>query len=480
MHAGTQSPVEGSSGFRADNQTGPAPPAQSTPSRASEPPARTLHNPSAGGVDPLPISGNARSGQDLLGASTVVENAAGVPTSAAAGRQERAPVRIRRNAWQTMQEHLANGGKEPRSSKQYREGASAPDLAPSDQSQAADNSASLSREGALHPDARLLPSDDAVPSLLLRLSDPVPAGSTRPQNATATDGGPAARRETLSAPKAGKGISVSEMSVRTRARPAREEDRSAASRLPGRPPPTQHQEPGAAGRDADASAGENRDVGTDDVGAVGHMSSASEEWRGGEGEGGQSLSATPFCHFACEPRKLITPPGAPPDAKPATGRGATRSDPRFLLMQKLELEKRRARAPAVPTAEKTQLSPSGAGAPHAEDAPVPVAMATAVASMSASDGTSDGRTPSALGADVAAAERTAEQRREAALRSQAQLRVRLAAAKRAAMERPATATSTSTGPAETGSGTGFSSRSADESLVSQEMVLKSRLRARKA
>ncbi|EJF61899.1 hypothetical protein DICSQDRAFT_169479 [Dichomitus squalens LYAD-421 SS1] len=134
------------------------------------------------------------------------------------------------------------------------------------------------------------------------------------------------------------------------------------------------------------------------------------------------------------------------------------TDPRFLLMRKLELEKRRALD--VPTAEKSQLSSSDI-ARH--DAPfVPTAFSV--------EHTKSG----VPGAKVVAAERQAE-RREAELRSQAQLRVRLAAAKRVALQDSATRTG---GSAHIGID-GPSSIDDDKDLKSQELALKTKLRARK-
>ncbi|KAI0738257.1 hypothetical protein C8Q80DRAFT_267660 [Daedaleopsis nitida] len=388
-----------------------------------------------------------------------------------------------------MQEHLANTVKEPRSN-QHREGASAPDSKSQATTLSATIPALLSRDKALHPGATSPPpSDDSVPSLLSRLSDPVAPCSVVPQNTTASDGHPGSGRETLSVPQGGRPVSVADTVARTRARPARTsagEDRSAAaSRLR---PPTQH--PGPAGRDSTAkqAAGGTGDVGASGGAPVGgHMSSASEEIsvhpRPRRGQ-----SATLFCQFAspascrapCPVSFLMrsSPAGGAPSPSPSPsatgGGGAPSSDPRFLLVQKLELEKRRARAAAVPTAEKAQLqlqmSPVAAGG-----AALPASPSAAARRM---DGEGVQATEPAPAAEGVAAERSAE-RREAELRSQAQLRVRLAAAKRAAMGR-APGASTSAADIDTPSGTNFSEGSAGASLVSQEMVLQSKLRTRKA
>ena len=123
------------------------------------------------------------------------------------------------------------------------------------------------------------------------------------------------------------------------------------------------------------------------------------------------------------------------------------ADPRSLLVQKLEAEKRD--AADIPTAEKTLLS--SAHRPF-----VPMALA---------DGSIGD--PSKSASDVVTAERNAE-RREAELRTQAQLRVRLAAAKREAQR---------TGAVMEG-GSGGSTATIDGDLAVQESSLRSRLKAR--
>ena len=146
-------------------------------------------------------------------------------------------------------------------------------------------------------------------------------------------------------------------------------------------------------------------------------------------------------------------------------------------MQKLEEEKRKALASGVPTAEKAQLS-SSATAGHGYGA-------ACVPMVPPADVRREGLTKSAVpGAEGVAAERQAE-RREAELRSQAQLRVRLAAAKRAAALRvrdggaSGRADEGSTG---SGSGTGPAGPfiSSDDGLMSQETALRSKLKAWKA
>lgn len=142
-------------------------------------------------------------------------------------------------------------------------------------------------------------------------------------------------------------------------------------------------------------------------------------------------------------------------------------------MQKLKDEKRKARASAVPTAEKTQLCPPAGGSTPGDGGNPSVPMGLL------SDGTRGRLTkPAPAGVEVVAAARNAE-RREAELRSQAQLRVRLAATKRAAVLQANAAGSRTSGVA-SGSGSDFADESTSTCLVSQEDVLKNRLRARRA
>lgn len=273
-----QSPVNGGSVFRSAHQNDLPGPAQSTPPHATNRPAGISRSAVTGGGDPQAVIEGELDSDQRSKVSTEACDGAGLPTSTGASTQEKPSVRIRRSAWQTMQEHLAGGGKESRLRK-HREEASAPDLVSPqehrDRSQVSAKPASVPRDQALSPEAAPAhTTDDAVPSLLLRLSDPVPNVSVHPQNANATDGGPGARRGTLSARKGGKGISVPDITTRTRARSARTsagEDRSAASQLP----PSTH-DPGAAGCDSSAKhvAGGTGDVGP--MAAVEHMSSASE------------------------------------------------------------------------------------------------------------------------------------------------------------------------------------------------------------
>ena len=370
-----------------------------------------------------------------------------------------------------MQDHLASSGRDPRSSKP-REGASAPERA-SSKSQAPSIPASFPHDRALRP-GDPSPADEAVPSLLLRLSDPVRTTSVYASSAShnAPDGSPAAPRDALSASK-GKGISAPEMTTRTRAGPLTQSperaDPSYASHA-ARP----HKPGGAAGTQVDleydAATGRAGDV--DAAGAVGPMSSEHTSGR-----------ATPLCHIDCDARKLIRTSSAPgysvgsPRATPAE-RGAQPSrraaaDPRLVLMQKLEEEKRR--AVGVPIAEKAQLS-SSATAGH-DAACVPMVLPA--------DVRREGHTKSAVpAAEGVAAERQAE-RREAELRSQAQLRVRLAAAKRAAaaqvLQVRDDGASGRADDGNTGAGPGdpLSISIDEDGLMSQENALRSKLKARK-
>ncbi|KAM5545730.1 hypothetical protein V8D89_000768 [Ganoderma adspersum] len=384
-------------------------------------------------------------------------------------RPARPPGRVRRNAWQTMQDHLASSGRDPRS-RQPREGASAPERA-SSKSQAPSVPASFPRDRALRP-GDLSPADEAVPSLLLRLSDPVRTTSVYASDAShnAPDGSPAAPRDALSASK-GRGISAPEMTTRTRAGPLTQSperaDPSYASHA-ARP----HKPGGAAGSQVDleydAATGRAGDV--DAAGTVGPMSSEPTSGR-----------ATPLCHIDCDARKLIRTSfasgysvGTPQATRAGRGaqpspRTAAAADPRFVLMQKLEEEKRR--AVDVPTAEKAQLS-SSATAGH-DAACVPMVLPA--------DVRREGHTKSAVpGAEGVAAERQAE-RREAELRSQAQLRVRLAAAKRAAaLQVRDDGASGRADDGNTGTGPGDPlSISIGDGLMSQENALRSKLKARK-
>ncbi|KAI0354519.1 hypothetical protein OH77DRAFT_1548832 [Trametes cingulata] len=333
------------------------------------------------------------------------------------GKEGKAPVRIRRNPWQAMQEYLSNGANGSRSSK-HGERTFGAELALEAQSQAQGDAIAKPRDGALRPEDPS-PSDDAVPSLLLRLSDPIPPTTSTSQHASSEV--PDAVRARLPTHEDGKRISAPEIMARTRARLARTsavDDHSSDSS-----PRPNIQHPGA-GRLSDL----NRNaVQGGDVGAVEQMSS--ENPAQPKGTARISAQATPL---------------------------AASADPRSLLLQKLAAEKRD--AADIPTAEKEQLS-------SARRSSVPMVL---------SDGSAG--EPSKSAPDAVAAERIAE-RREAELRSQAQLRVRLAAAKRAANAAAATPAAQESRAAVEGGPEG-SSATIDGSLAAQESSLRSRLRSR--
>ena len=379
------------------------------------------------------------------------------PGQAALTKSVKPTVRVRRNALQAIQDHLAGSSRDTRSNN-AKEGVSGPVLPSSTKSRAPTTQASFPRDEALRPE-HPSPSDEAVPSLLLRLSDPVRTTSEQPRNAenNAAGGSQGLGRETLSAPK-GNGISASEMMTRTRGQPVQTVE---GVDPPAASPFTQsHQPRRAAGRQRGRQHDlDHREGGVDDVRDVAEVGLLMSS----ESRSGRATAPLPLC---LPPREADQVLFAPLGASAATrARGEARSappsaDPRFLLMQKLELEKRKALD--VPIAEKTQLSSSDI-ARH--DAPsIPMA------------GFSGEHTKSGVpGEKVVAAERQAE-RREVELRSQAQLRVRLAAAKRAALQAAATGTDSITDV-----GTGSSSpTNVNENLQSQELALKSKLRARRA
>ncbi|KAI0656031.1 hypothetical protein C8Q70DRAFT_922150 [Cubamyces menziesii] len=312
----------------------------------------------------------------------------------------RPPVRIRRNPWQTMQQYLSDGVSGPRCSR-LGDGTTGAELASATQPQARQDAAAIPRDEALRPEDRS-PSGGAVPSLLLRLSDPTPPAVAATHRLGSSENRGSARAR-LAAHEGGKGISASEMMGRTRVSSVALSSADDLSTGPSRPPLVQHPGPGRELHNT---------VESSDVSAVEQTSSENaDQARGG---------AEPY---------------------PAT------ADPRSLLVQKLEAEKRD--AADIPTAEKTQLS--SAHRPF-----VPMALA---------DGSIGD--PSKSASDVVTAERNAE-RREAELRTQAQLRVRLAAAKREAQR---------TGAAMEG-GSGSSTATIDGDLAVQESSLRSRLKAR--
>ncbi len=214
------------------------------------------------------------------------------PPSGPAPRQAKQPVRIRRNAWQTIQEHLAGDRRELRLNKK-REEEAGPEAVTSSQSQAPDASAPVSRNRALRPeDIDVPPSDEAVPSLLLRLSDPVSTNATRLQNANTT----ASRDSHRDALSAGKTASTSESDVRTHAQPDRQPsmaDTSTASRLA-----LHAQHTGAPGRNSSEKDNSSKTSVAGDVAGASHMPKSSASHSAGE--------LQPFCQTVCKhPRILI-------------------------------------------------------------------------------------------------------------------------------------------------------------------------------
>ncbi|TFK86604.1 hypothetical protein K466DRAFT_146998 [Polyporus arcularius HHB13444] len=398
------------------------------------------------------------------GATEAVET----PPSGPAPRKAKQPVRIRRNAWQTIQEHLAGDRREPRLNKK-REEEAGPEAVTSSQSQAPNASAPVSRNRALRPeDIDVPPSDEAVPSLLLRLSDPISTNATRLQNADTTALRDSHRDDALSA---GKTASTSESDVRTHVQPDRQPsmaDASTASRLA-----LHAQHTGGPGHNSSEKDNSSKTSVVGDVAAPSHMPKSSASHSAGTSHEGS-------------------------DATPA--------DPRFLLMQKLELEKRRALdvagAVPIPTAEKekaTQLSSSSAlgrkAAARLRDGPgEPQVVPVPGESSGTRAGAGAGARDEPADSDVVVTEPEFEldvsaERRETQLRSQAQLRARLAAAKRAALQDVSAVDSDARkGPGSgdrhghtAGTAAGESSPSGrDENLTSQEVLLKSRLKARKA
>ncbi|KAI0631390.1 hypothetical protein C8Q77DRAFT_1126536 [Trametes polyzona] len=375
--------------------------------------------------------------------------------------EPRQPPRARRNPWQTMQEYLSKGASGPRSSA-HGDKASAAELASTPRSQVQQEAAYSPRGGALRPEDPPS-SGEAVPSLLLRLSDPAPPPSASDPRLVSS-GVPDAARAPLpvhEGGKGGKGISAPEIMARTRARLARMADAADQSSTTPPPPPSSdsivQQSPGSGV--ARESSTTNNVAGVGDVGAVEHMSSE---------DGGQGKGATGPARSGAHAPAL-----------------ATSADPRSLLMQKLAAEKRD--AADIPTAEKAQLSSRAAPRPS-----VPMVLPHAGSSSTRTGG--GGAVPqphskSAPGDDVVVpAERIAE-RREAELRSQAQLRVRLAAAKRAAAAAAAAADPTA-GSANrlahnsqhhpdsgaSGGGTGDSTATIDGDLAVHESALRERLR----
>ncbi len=214
------------------------------------------------------------------------------PASGPVPRQAKQPVRIRRNAWQTMQKHLTSERRVPRPNRK-REEEAGPEPVPSSRSQAPNASAPVSRDPALRPeDIDVPPSDDAVPSILLRLSDPISTNTTRLQDANTL----ALRDSHRDVVSTGKNHSTSETDVRTHARPDRQSSRvdsSTASRLALHAKHT-----GAPGRNSSEKDNLSKTSVVGDVAGASHMPKSSASHSAGE--------LQPFCQTACKhPRMLI-------------------------------------------------------------------------------------------------------------------------------------------------------------------------------
>ncbi|KAJ2992412.1 hypothetical protein NUW54_g7942 [Trametes sanguinea] len=348
-------------------------------------------------ASPVNDADRAKSPKHPVSKSGKDELPGGIQKSRPEGRP---PVRIRRNPWQAMQQYLADGAGASRSttSKDTASGSEPPSAA---QSQAQRDAVVNPRDKALRPEDPS-PPGEAVPSLLLRLSDPVPPASAPSRNPSS--GVPDATRAHPPAHKDGKRISASEMIRRTRAT----SDKPTAAVVVGAAP-------------SRISPSTASPVPVYRGGAVEQMSSEN----------------------AAQPGGTTNAVGSGAQAR----YHASSTDPRSLLMQKLEAAKRD--AADVPTAEKSQLS-------SAHRPSVPMALPHGRAGD-----------PSKSAQDVETAERIAE-RREAELRIQAQLRVRLAAAKRTAQRSGELVES----------GTATSTATIDGDLAAQEVSLRDRLKSR--
>ncbi|OSC99629.1 hypothetical protein PYCCODRAFT_822805 [Trametes coccinea BRFM310] len=205
----------------------------------------------------------------------------GSPKSRSEGRP---PVRIRRNPWQAMQQYLADGagGSRPTSSKDTTSGSELPSTA---QSQAQRDAAVNPRDKALRPEDPS-PPGEAVPSLLLRLSDPVPPASATSRNPSSRV--PDATRAYPLVHEDGKRITASEMIGRTRATSDKPTTAVEIGAGPSRTPRVQHS---GTVRESQQSP---RVVGGSDVSAVEQMSSENAARPGG----------TLRNHHSCILRKL--------------------------------------------------------------------------------------------------------------------------------------------------------------------------------
>ncbi|KAH9940036.1 uncharacterized protein BXZ73DRAFT_99031 [Epithele typhae] len=337
-----------------------------------------------------------------------------------------------------MQAHLSGAGKSARPTKHPREDASSanpsgipgPPSEPVSSAQSQDPAPAapvpVSRElRALGPAPAGAPAP-AGPSLLSRLSAPVPAASGS-ASASASDfsaPGPPAHGNEPARTRVAGGASLAARGGREAAAPAvprpfggddafRDGAGAACAVVqPSRTPTTaQPPRPTVARGGGPAEASTGADVEVDNTNANG---AGTRRTRDAE------RAALPMPSTSGQ--SLPLPPCFPGGFAPHTGPAAASAASRLRLAQKLELEKRRLmRAPAAPTAENAhpgggsrstdEEATDAAARGDAADAPAPEAAATS--------------SPGAVAVAAAA-------RREAELRGQALLRVRLAAAKRAA------------------------------------------------
>ncbi|KAI0824396.1 hypothetical protein BC628DRAFT_1322782, partial [Trametes gibbosa] len=424
LHAGMRWNAKNSSVYRADGGPGPTPSTLSTPPYPADLSATLLED-----TEPDPVISRVApptsiedNGAPLDRASCLGGDDAQSSTSRKLRMEGIQSTRIRRNPWQTMQDHLSSGASGPRYSKPNDKLSSNEQMLEA-RLPAQENGASSLRGGPLRPEDPSLLGDN-VPSLLSRLSDPAPPTANRPHPPPEVpDTAPAVLR----AHEDGKRISAPEIMARTRARLARMA--STAYQPSSQTLPSSEQHPGAERQSAISHPAR----GANDVGTV--------EWH--------MSSEDP-----CLPRGATTT--ARSDAHAHTL--ATSADPRTLLMQKLAAEKRS--AADIPTAEKAQLS-------SASPSSVPMVLAACSTASGATEG------PLQPTPNIVSAERLGE-RRESELRSQAQLRVRLAAAKKAAHCQQSVAASGD------GAGGSTTTHTIDEGLTEQESALRNRLKGRQA
>ncbi|KAI9060813.1 hypothetical protein FKP32DRAFT_1678752 [Trametes sanguinea] len=219
-------------------------------------------------ASPVNDADRAKSPKHPVSQSGKDELPGGIQKSRPEGRP---PVRIRRNPWQAMQQYLADGagGSRPTTSKDTISGSEPPSAA---QSQAQRDAVVNPRDKALRPEDPS-PPGEAVPSLLLRLSDPVPPASAPSRNPSSVV--PGATRAHPPAHEDGKRISASEMIGRTRA----SSDKPTAAVVVGAGPSriSRVQHPGTVR----ASQQSPHVVGGSDVRAVEQMSSENAAQPGG-------------------------------------------------------------------------------------------------------------------------------------------------------------------------------------------------------